>query len=510
MVVYLHEHLYQWVLGQAEFNSPPFFYPQRHVLGYTDAFILNLLPYVALRQIGIDPFLTVHLLAVCLSLLGFASATLILAQHLQVRLPIALTAAWLITFPNNMAIKILYGHTVFMAMYYVPFIALIAIHSIKKFPRIAPSSVSCIVAAAFLYALLFATSFNTAWLFGLTCLIAVMTIATMLWREARELFAKNTRSAAILGAAAAVSFFVGLIPFALVYGPVLPSLPTRTFEEYRVFAPLPYDIVNVSEQNAIWGGLMKALRIGRNVNAEVALAVTPGMVLIFLVLAFRAIWQDKATKSFPIVLAIACVVVWAVSWLLTVRIGTVSGFYLLRHAIPGATGVRAGGRIQLFVNLWVVCGLAVLVNDWFSRANTAAWTRLSVVAAVLLYCVAEQIHVTGNRGLARADELARLDKVPMPPRECQAFLIDSPDEQDFMANIYAQLDAMWISMKTGLPTLNGLSGNFPPHWLILMPQVPQASGRMIAAHDWIKRNNMTERVCLYDRTKRQWSPFSPT
>ena len=87
-----------------------------------------------------------------------------------------------------------------------------------------------------------------------------------------------------------------------------------------------------------------------------------------------------------------------------------------------------------------------------------------MAAAVLLFCVAEQIHVTAQRGLARADELARLDKVPMPPRECQAFLIDLPDEQDNVASVYAQPEAMWISMKTGLPTLNGISGNFPPHW----------------------------------------------
>ena len=243
MVVYLHEHLYQWVLGKAEFNSPPFFYPQTHVLGYTDAFILNMLPYVALRQIGVDPFLSVHLLTVGLSLLAFVSVTLILTQHLQVRLPIALAAAWLITFPNNMSIKILFGHTVF-----------IACTTCRSFPDRNPWHQEISADRAVIRAVRCVGSFSV---YAAVCNVVQHGMAV---RSDLPNYSRDDHHSVVERGARSIRqqhqtcrdsrrsrrgvFSCRVNSFALINGPVFPLMPTRPFWEYLLYAPLPYDIVN--------------------------------------------------------------------------------------------------------------------------------------------------------------------------------------------------------------------------------------------------------------------------
>src|SRR5215469_13437746 len=66
LIMYMHEHLFRWLQGQASFGSPAVFYPQPDVLGYTDAFLLDLVPYSAIRLLGADPYLSMQLLGIAL------------------------------------------------------------------------------------------------------------------------------------------------------------------------------------------------------------------------------------------------------------------------------------------------------------------------------------------------------------------------------------------------------------------------------------------------------------
>ena len=71
--IFLRENFLQFLRGQAEFLSPPMFFPVKGTLGYSDAYLLDALIYVPLRVLGIDPFLTFELLCIGLSLVGFVS-----------------------------------------------------------------------------------------------------------------------------------------------------------------------------------------------------------------------------------------------------------------------------------------------------------------------------------------------------------------------------------------------------------------------------------------------------
>jgi hypothetical protein len=69
LIVYVHKHLFRRLEDRAGIRSPAFCYPQPDVLGYTDALMLDLLPYAGLRLTGDDPFLRMQLLAIALSAL---------------------------------------------------------------------------------------------------------------------------------------------------------------------------------------------------------------------------------------------------------------------------------------------------------------------------------------------------------------------------------------------------------------------------------------------------------
>src|SRR5581483_10276159 len=117
LIVYLHEHLFEALVGQAQFLSPSFFYPQKNVLGFSDAFVLDLLPYAALRQAGFDPFLSFQILSIILSLVGFFSSLIVSLRYLKLRPALAICAGVLVTFPNNLVFKTGGSHINFFGLY---------------------------------------------------------------------------------------------------------------------------------------------------------------------------------------------------------------------------------------------------------------------------------------------------------------------------------------------------------------------------------------------------------
>ena len=282
-------------------------------------------------------------------------------------------AAGLVTFANNLSIKAGVGHTNFLLLYYVPCIAAIALWGIEDFPRIVPRTIAGVAVAAALLALLFSTDVYTAWMFTLTLLIAAGAVMALRSRSVAAVMRQHWRPLTVILAVGAIAFGVAFIPFVLIYVPVRSIAPLRSYQEYLFFAPLPGDIVNVSSWNLLWGWLAGLMRLRQ--GSETMLAVTPGMTALFLVFAFVLRKGVLGSGPWQIVFIACGVAVWAMGWLLTLRIGTVSGFWLVRYLVPGATGIRAGMRLQLIANLWIALGLAVSLEYWLRTASTGQLGR---------------------------------------------------------------------------------------------------------------------------------------
>ena len=232
LIVYLHEHLFNALRGRADFLSPPFFYPQRYGLGFTDAFVLDVLPYAALRSIGLDPFLSVQTWAIVLSLFCFLASLTIGTRYLRLRPAFTIAASALVTFPNNLLFKTATAHINFFALYYLPCILLLALWGIEDFPRLSRWSLTRVGLAAALFALLFSTGYYTAWMFAVTAEIALCAAAVLLRQHVIAAGRTYYRPLALVTATAAFGFAFGLTPLVLIYAPVLAAFPGRTFAEY--------------------------------------------------------------------------------------------------------------------------------------------------------------------------------------------------------------------------------------------------------------------------------------
>lgn len=490
LIVYLHEHWFNALHGRVHLLSPPFFYPQQNVLGYSDAFLLDIPAYVALRSLGFDPYLSCQIWLIVLSLCCFAASLIVFRRYLKLGAGISVCAAALITFPNNVIYKTALAHIHFFSVYYIPCIVLLALWGLEGFPRLRRWSLAKVASAAVLFGLLFSTAYSIAWLFAFTLLIALCIVAIMFHREllvaARQYF-RPGRS--VIGAAA-FGFAVGIIPLIIIYFPALFTFSGRTFRDYISFAPFPKNVFDVSIWNLLWGWLVERLLGDRHGD----IAVTPGMTAIFLVLAYRLRKGDPNDKSWQPRFFVICALVWLLSWLLVTRIGTFSLFWLPFHLIPGGSAVRGGGRIHFLTNMWVVSGLAVVLQYWIDKAVRAGRQRRAVLSgAILGFCLIEQINLLPAH-VSRSSEFAWLATVPSPPPECRAFLMSEP-RKDF--------EAMWVSLKTGLPTLNGNSGWSPPHWRLDDRRVDYFD----AARQWIAHKGLREQVCVYNQKARTWSPF---
>ena len=124
------------------------------------------------------------------------------------------------------------------------------------------------------------------------------------------------------------------------------------------------------------------------------------------------------------------------------------------NKIPGGIGIRAVGRIVLILLIPAALGLAALVQSLEQKQWTlAAWI-------VILVCMLEQ-GVTSESFDAAANQatIAGVARQVTPGRE--AFYYRPWPNPGW---ITYHLDAMWASLVTGVPTINGYSGYNPPGW----------------------------------------------
>jgi hypothetical protein len=122
--------------------------------------------------------------------------------------------------------------------------------------------------------------------------------------------------------------------------------------------------------------------------------------------------------------------------------------------IPGAVAIRAVGRVVLILLVPAALGLACLVQNLDQRRLTiASWI-------VVLVCLAEQA-VTTDTFDAAANRASIESLASRVDQGRVAFYYHPDDDLPFHRH---HLDAMWASLLTRVPTVNGYSGHTPHSW----------------------------------------------
>jgi hypothetical protein len=468
------EHWRAVAHGAASFTSPNFFWPEPHVLGYSEVFFLPSLPYIWLRFLGFDPYLSFELVLIVLKTVGFFGMVWLLRSFIRLSRPISLLGAALFTLSNVSYISI--GHAQLMAVVFVPLFCCLALTYWGKDGLggmiLAGSALS---GAMVLLGLLFLTSYYIAWFTVFAGCGILATALTARCLQRRDLSAlsefgiavSHRKRSLLLGV---VVFAATLVPFCVTYLPALKTTGARSYAEVLLYSAAPIDTINVGPSNWIWRTALAPLAARLRLRSAAYEKEVGWPPLTVLFCAGATLWslrqhvsrRGKALRNHShatliALLGIACGILWVVS----LNIRGHSLWWVVFEAVPGAAALRVTGRITEVLNVLVVVVAASACEIIVSRMP-----RRGRTAAILAFCVlliGEQVNTGSYHQIDRKQELAALSLIGPPPRGCSAFLATSPAYAGRPPFAH-QIDAMFVARAYNIPTLNGYSGWFPPDW----------------------------------------------
>jgi hypothetical protein len=180
--------------------------------------------------------------------------------------------------------------------------------------------------------------------------------------------------------------------------------------------------------------------------------ITAGLTPFFLALMRPGRHRPAASTLFTaLFLAFAA--------LISYRDGNV-GWQALCLYVPGASAVRAISRIGMMLLIPWAIGLAYFVEALVARRRPV-WGLV-----VTLLCLIEQGLTTPSfdKDEHRNSVAALVRRID---RRAMAFYFSPHDADRDKSPELRNLQAMWASLESGVPTINGYSGNYPPGWLPL-------------------------------------------
>lgn len=503
IVVALLEHWFNVFKGLSHWASPNYFFPYDKTLSYNDGYFLYGCIYSVFRALSIDPMLAAELVNVTLKVIGFASFLLAMRRMLGLRYEWALLGAVLFTISNNTYLQIV--HAQMLAVAFVPLIALFLHEAYQALLHARRRRLLCHGAlAALLFAALLMTSAYTAWFFALFLSIMFgLQIACLRGAAAARLRGALTRHRGTVLLIGLIGV-LGLLPFAQAY--VFGHHGRRAWEEVLVHSPSILDSINVGANNLLFGDVFNFLSshcaacdIG---NGERESGIGPILLLLAMVaivsVIARRLRGGADQHGLLLGMALAC----AVTWLLTVRVGPYTGWFLVHKFWPGGSGLRVVARIFIVLSVPMIA-LAV----WYLSTRAARWGRVAA-GAVCALLIAEEINLSPTVGQDRYQQLDRAVAIPAPPPGCRAFFTtESPDSDNsegaafVPASLTHNVDAMVIAEVLNLPTINGHASFTPRDWNFDAPTRADYQARVTRyaqAHD-------ISGLCRLDLNSKQWA-----
>jgi hypothetical protein len=188
--------------------------------------------------------------------------------------------------------------------------------------------------------------------------------------------------------------------------------------------------------------------------------------------------------------------------LVPLRFPEFSLWRMLIEPLPGFRVIRDPKRIIYLYELAVALATAVFVARL--PPKTPARTGIVLLATALIVTSRGPTHFYYRRPNAVYD---RFVAAPVAvDASCRSFYIKVASEEymsrsDHMWSIYG-IDALFISLHYGIPTLNGYSAWVPDGWALFNPHEPEYGPRVTG---WIERHAL-ERVCELDIDARTMKP----
>ena len=506
LAIYLDEH---WLLvfkGHSSWLNPAYFYPLKGVLGWTDTFLLDQIFYAPLRELGADQFLSFELTLIAASLVGFVGFVLLAKMLFHVPLSVALAGGWLFSFANNLAIHA--SETQLFGVYFLPGITCLAVLAWRNLAARNRRSAVLFMILGVVYGLFLFSFYYVAWLSLLAAGVLFIVTAALSPGPMMRRLAHKLKGGWLPLASGICAFGLAIIPFLRTYVPVIDEFGGRNFKNVLSYAPTLRDLLPANS-NLLWGPILS----DHPATYEASYAITPVLFLVVVVAGPFVLWRYRVGSSENrnglTRTTIALCITTLILMVLPMKAGS-SSFWIIVWQFPGAKAIRASDRLEVVTDLVASLAFVAVATIVLERAQTrrrspeAQWRQALVVAIGLALAIVvcfEQLNTGPSANISRDQQLALLQAVPAPPRTCESFYLTDSVNRSERPYVY-QIDAMLISQKIGLPTLNGYSGETPFKWRLTFPE-PRYT---FYATRWALQNHVPlSGICELDIGRMTWT-----
>lgn len=508
-IIAILEHWRHVFFGQiADFTSPIFFYPEKGMLGSSESLFLLAIPYTIIKATGADMGLSFEITLITIKVIGFCGMFLLAKRFLNTGTVLATLAAGLFTISNMYFFAT--GHAQLSTVAFLPWITICGIMYWRK--QAAGQVLQCrvyIISAGVLAALVLFTSFYIGWFMilmaGTLTLITILafvlqqrSVNPVWWLLGKVSQHKVNLSLGIL------TFLIALVPFLMTYLPTLQRTGGRNFEETFMFMAEPIDVYNVGPLNVVWSPLLNQYYdrlASRPGNGEKIRGWPPITTIVFALITITLVWRiySKPRSVTPLqVFAAAAGITCLTLWLCTLRYGDLTPWWFAFKYVPGGSAIRVPPRFNLVVNALGI--IVIVIGMSHIAAGKHRKTALLVISCVPVLLIAEQFNVQRFHQISRGSETSWLSRVAPPPSACKSFYVANVTYpgRPFWAT---QIDAMLISEKFNLPTVNGYSGWFPTEWNLFSTA---DADYVENAHLWARSKGIKSGFCKLNLASGVW------
>ncbi len=449
LVHYLLEHALQWLLGNpnhADYWSPPFFAPATGHLAYSENLAGAAWVYIPLR-IFFEPHNAFQAWGLALGALNFAAAYLLLKRAFSFSTIGASVGAALFAFSAARINQTM--HWQLFPHFYTPIAAFSAYRLANASQLTERARVTHIfLLTAAVVGQLWA-SIYLGWF--LVFVFAVGLALGLCWEKPRKelwVLLKEHPWTFTLAAALAIA---ALYPMGWRYLAVAREFGGRSIEEALSMLPTPATWLHMGKDSWLWGSLatwptFQGIPMEHEQRCGFGLIATGLTAITF--------WQHRKEPKL-IFVGVLVLTLLAITTLYSRPEGT-TPWRIVHAYFPAAQAIRAVARASIVYMLGISVGVAAALTALAKNAQLK-WAVLPL-GALLVY---EQGYNTpafskANNRRDIAEVVAAIEP------GCEVFVM-SP-VQGYGPYWKYQLDAMWASLVSGVPTMNGYSGQNPKNW----------------------------------------------
>jgi hypothetical protein len=512
LTAYVVEHWYQTLLGHADLASPAMFYPVKGTLGYSDVFLAYVPGYSLLRFLGINGFLALAVMVIFFCYLNFLSCVVLLKKVFKCGVLASCAGALFFAFNNPKLAQA--DHLQLQPVFLLPVVAGLLVSFFMKNRNLTEmKAFVMLTSAGVALNVQLLTSFYLGWFFIFGTLLFVA--LSFAFPSPRALILDTLHFHIKAVTAAAFLFVVGFIPFVLIYWPALRS--TGWYGLLPEYIPEFKSFLLMGEGNYIWKAVTNSLltdgspdwgrRIGIGLVPSIAWITVSLLSISWLlkdIMPSRSASKAGMVKSPGYDTGRAFLAL----MILTANVFCILGLQFRGHTlwklvyflVPGAKAIRAVARYAIVLALPMAIAFSFMVQyavrEIASRKNVL--TRASfglVLFIVVTFGLVEQLNDGYGMYYSISAENARIDTLAARlPQDCSVFYVaaaSSSSEEEFEEQ-NSMHDAMLVSLKRHVPTLNGRSGKYPSDWSL----------RNIKATDyedniqrWIQQHALRGKVC---------------